>query len=519
MLYRFDDCELDVGRRELRRSGVLRSIEPQVFDLLLFLVQNSDRLVSKAELIKAVWSGRFVSDAALSSRIMAARRAIGDTGASQRLIRTVHSRGFRFIGDLSEARPDERDAALSPEPSGATAPGPREPALAVLPLENLSGEQDQQYFADGVAEDIISALTAWRYLPIIGRGASFAYRHREAAHVDVARELGARYLLTGSVRKSGRRLRVSLQLLDGGNGHQIWSGAYDQIMKDIFDIQDDIARRVAAAIIPELERHEAALSLAKTDDALDAWDYFHRGAALLSEFTRDGNRRARAMFQRAIERDPRYGKAFTGLAYTCHRDLFWAFAPDRAKWRRDCLEAAEAAVRLDGRDAVARNVLAYGRLWRGDHDLAVAEAREAVKLNPGNAFSRIVLGDVLDASGARGEALDSAKLGVELNERNPRVQTFLGVVARILLSARAYAEAEAWARKALTVRSDYPHAQVYCAVALAYQDRVEEARRLLSACAHQPVGIALRYRDPEDSRHMRDGLEMVGWREPKPGAG
>ncbi|HTV38326.1 MAG TPA: winged helix-turn-helix domain-containing protein, partial [Xanthobacteraceae bacterium] len=215
MRYLFDECALDMDRRELRRGTVPVAVEPQVFDLLVHLIRHRDRVVSKDELLASVWHGRAISESALFNRINAARSAIGDTGERQGLIKTLPRRGLRFVGAVRE------------EEFGSAASGPHEPSLgivdkpsiAVLPFINLSGDPEQDYFIDGIVEDIITALSRNRAFFVIARNSSFTYKGKSVDTKQVARELGVRYLLEGSVRKSGNRVRLTGQLIEAETGH------------------------------------------------------------------------------------------------------------------------------------------------------------------------------------------------------------------------------------------------------------------------------------------------------------
>jgi TolB-like protein len=249
--YLFEDCALDPERRELLRGSDLVTVEPQVFDLLLHIIRHRDRVVSKDDLLATVWHGRNVSESALFNRINAARSAIGDTGDQQRLIKTLPRKGIRFVGEVRE---DEKAAGPgSPSPgSSASLSLPNRPSIAVLPFANISDNPDQEYFADGISEDLITGLARIRWLFVIARNSTFSYKGRAVDVKTVSRELGVRYVLEGSVRRSGNRLRISAQLVDATTGGHHWAERYDRELGDIFAVQDEITRSVAAAIEPHL---------------------------------------------------------------------------------------------------------------------------------------------------------------------------------------------------------------------------------------------------------------------------
>ena len=279
MKFLFSDHTLDTDRRELRRGDALISIEPQVFDLLLYLVQNAGRVVSKSDLFASVWRGRMVSDLTIASRLNAARKAIGDTGSEQRLIRTFPRRGIRFVGEVQTQPAEDQSpdaAALPPaEPqrhSSLALPPTDRPAIAVLPFVNLSGEQEQEYFSDGISEDLITALSKLRWFFIIARNSSFMYKGKSVPMKQVAEELGVGYIVEGSVRKMGDRVRITAQLNDVATGSQIWAERYDRQLADVFAVQDEITEAVVAAIEPQIYAAENFRAERKPPESLDAWD-------------------------------------------------------------------------------------------------------------------------------------------------------------------------------------------------------------------------------------------------------
>src|SRR6266568_3439522 len=270
--FRFADFEIDIARHELRRAGAIVHIEPQVFDLLVHLVRNRDRIVSKDELVDAIWQGRIISDAALSSRISAARRVLGDSGNDQSFIRTLHKRGFRFVGDVDEAgsAPAAAHEAAKLVPDAEPLPLPDKPSIAVLPFQNMSRDPDQEYFADGLTEDIITGLSRQRWFFVIARNSTFTYKSQAIDVRDVASQLGVRYVLEGSVRKADNRVRVTSQLIDAANGNHLWAEKYDRELADIFALQDDITTRVIGSVGPQILVAEAARVRRKPPQSIDA---------------------------------------------------------------------------------------------------------------------------------------------------------------------------------------------------------------------------------------------------------
>src|SRR5215467_5128407 len=307
LLYLFEDYRLDTDRRELYRATSPISVEPKVFDLLVYVIRNRERVVSKEDLIAAIWNGRIISESALTTCINAARNAIGDSGEAQRLIKTLPRKGIRFIGIVRE---EAKSAAVTPpvatpKPSHTSLALPDKPSIAVLPFQNMSGDAAQEYFADGIVEDIITALSRFRNLFVIARNSSFTYKGRATDVKQVGRELGVRYVLGGSVRRAGDHLRIAGQLVDASTGANLWADRFDGVLAEVFELQDQVAASVVGAIIPRVEEAEIERARSKPTDNLDAYDHYLRGLAVLNRITtREAINEALHLFNKSIERDP-----------------------------------------------------------------------------------------------------------------------------------------------------------------------------------------------------------------------
>ena len=319
MLYLFEDFSLDSDRRELRRGGELLSVEPQVFDLLQYLIRNRDRVVSKDDLMSAVWQGRIVSDATLSSRINAARSALHDSGEEQRLIRTILRKGIRFVGAVREEGGAEATVAMErPKPALGL---PDRPSIAVLPFVNMSGDPEQDYFADGMVEDIITGLSRIKWLFVIARNSSFAYKGRAVDVKQVGRDLGVRYVLEGSVRKAGNRVRISGQLVEAEDGRHLWAERYDRDLTDVFALQDEITISVVAAIEPNLRRAEIERVKRKRPDNVDAYDLLLRALPDVYTCMPEGSAKGLPLLEQALAIEPTYALAH-GYAAWAHQTIY-----------------------------------------------------------------------------------------------------------------------------------------------------------------------------------------------------
>ena len=316
MRYIFEEYAFDTDRRELHRGADVVAVTPQVFDLLDYLIRNRERVVSKDDLINAIWNGRSVSDAALTTRLNAARTAIGDSGEEQRLIKTLPRKGFRFVGPVREAQgPAGAATADNPiEPPRPALTLPDKPSIAILPFTNLSSDPEQDYFADGMVEDIITALSRFKALFVIARNSSFTYKGRAVDVKQVGRELGVRYVLEGSVRKAANRVRITGQLVDTATGAHLWADRFDGGLGDIFDLQDQVTESVVGAIAPAVEKAEIERAKRKPTESLDAYALYLRGLASYYQFgSRQANDEALRLFNSAIELDPDFASAYALL--------------------------------------------------------------------------------------------------------------------------------------------------------------------------------------------------------------
>ncbi len=314
MVYAFGDCRLDLERRELWRGAALIDLEPQVFDLLAYLVHHRGRVVSKDDLIATVWNGRIVSDSAVTTRINAVRRALGDDGASQRLVRTFARRGVRFVGEVTE-----NGTEMPPDTLGGPATRPilglaGRPSIAVLPFGNLTGDPEQEYFADGVVEEITTAIARCPWLFVIARNSSFRYKGKPIYVNQTARELGVRYILEGSVRKAGNRMRIAGQLINSSTGAHIWADRFDGNLDDIFELQDRVASGVVGAIEPRLRRAEAEHAVRRPTASLHAYDLYWRAQAQAYKRTCESMAELIRLARLALDMDPAYGPAMARIA-------------------------------------------------------------------------------------------------------------------------------------------------------------------------------------------------------------
>ncbi|OAF12724.1 winged helix-turn-helix domain-containing protein [Bradyrhizobium neotropicale] len=519
MQFVFRDHLLDTDRRELSREQVPVSVEPQVFDLVVHLMENRDRVVSKDELIDKIWHGRIVSESTLTSRINAARKAIGDDGASQALIRTVARKGFRFVGDVAmKAGTMTLEPGREPGQAQAAPALPDRPAIAVLPFTNMSGDREQDYFSDGISEDIITALSKLRWFFVVARNSSFVYKGR-AVHIhEIARELGVRYVVEGSVRRSGERLRISAQLNDVSTGSHLWAERYDRGLADVFAVQDEITEAIVSAIEPQLYAAESFRAQQKPPGSLDAWDLLMRALSHYWRITREDNAVAQTLLADAIAIDPAYGKAL-GLLATSHMfgaHMGWA---DMDATIPIAERAALAAVAADRDDPWAHHGLAYTYLFRRRFDDALAEFELALRLNPNFAMSHAFYGVTLCYAGRWQDGDAAARRALRLSPRDPFAAIYCGVAAYAQFIGRNYDEAIQMARESLRQRSDFVGAHRVLTASAGMLGNRELAASALQGLRRAQPNISLGWimnelpmQQEKDRKHYLEGFRRAGLR-------
>ena len=524
MQFLFEDYVLDLDRRELTRGSKAIAIGPKVFDLLVYLVQNREHVVSKDNLLDVVWSGRIVSESTLTSHINAVRKAIGDNGEEQRLVRTIARKGFRFVGEVREA--DASDGINSPRaepatPDEAAAPArtlPDKPSIAVLAFQNLSGDPEQEYFADGVVEDIITALSRIRWLFVIARNSSFTYKGRAVDVKQISRELGVRYVLEGSVRRAANRVRITGQLIDAAAGTHLWAERFEGSLDDIFELQDQVATSVVGAIAPQLERAEIERAKRKPTENLGAYDYYLRGMADLQRGTREAIDEALPLFEKAIELDPDFASAY-GTAAWCH---FWrkvnGWMIDPKREAAEGARLARRAVELGRDDAVALarggHALAH---FTGDLDVGIALHDRAVMLNPNLAAAWFLGGFLRVWHGEPDGAIEHFARAMRLSPLDPETYRMQAGMAAAHLFAGRFDAASSLADKASRDLPSFLLVAGVAAASHALAGRTEEGRRAMDHLRKlDPLLRISNLRDwlpihrAEDLATFADGLRRAG---------
>ena len=510
----FEDCLLDTDRRELRRGNELVALEPQVFDVLIYLVENRDRVVSKDDLIASVWGGRIVSESTLTSRINAVRKAIGDSGEKQTLIRTFAKKGFRFVAPVDVKN---KETTAPAEARGPAFGVPTKPSIAVLPFSNMSGDADQDSFVDGVTEEIITALSRVRWFFVIARGSTFAYKSSAIGPEEIARELGVRYILMGSVRRAGDRIRVTAQLIDANNRSNVWARSYDRAASDIFSVQDEITQTIVGGIEPELSRAERERARVKQRDNLDGWSTYQRGMFHLYRYTQDDLAQARKLFEEAIAIDPDLGPAYSALAEAYYYEVVYGFVQPENDRRQRALELAQKAVALDRDDAGAHCTLGRIRYLCRDYAAAISELEIALDLNPSLALAHYGLGAAFVFSGRPQAAFPHLESAIRLSPHDPNMGSYLVRLAEAKYLIGEDDAAVRFALKALAQPSFQWSRYAILIAALGQLGRLEEAQRYVAEVTRASPNFSVAFvrtmhpfaRDMGVDRYY-DGLRKAG---------
>jgi adenylate cyclase len=506
--YRFEEFAFDTDRRELHRGAEVISITPQVFDLLEYLIQNRERVVSRDDLINAIWSGRIVSDAALTTRLNCARAALRDSGEEQRLIKTLPRKGFRFVGTVREERAPE--ATLKP-----TLALPDKPSIAVLPFENMSGDVEQEYFADGIVEEIITALSRFKWLFVIARNSSFTFKDKAIDIKEVGNRLGVRYVLQGSVRKASGKIRIAGQLIDAISGATIWADRFERDMTDVFALQDEITVAVVSAIEPKLFQTEIALAARRRPENLTAYDFYLRATQQFYLMTREGLAEAIGLAHRALELDPRFGLV-AALAASCHmNNVVLGYACDRRFERNEAVRLLHLALSIeeDDPDTIAKAAVISAFLV-GDYEGAVEMADRAVALNPNSFQAWENRGWVYKLAELPDEAIRSFERAIRVNPVDPLLHLSLTGMGMAFIELRRFDEAIAAVKKALRQNPSYSAAYWCLASAFAHLGRDAEARgaaaRLLEIDTAFTTSARIGRGRQSNAQVLTEGLRKAG---------
>ena len=480
MRYFFEDYALNTDRRELQRGTEVVPTTPQVFDLLDYLIRNRERVVSKDDLVRAIWKGRIVSDAALTTRLNAARTVVGDSGEERRLIKTLPRKGFRFVGAVHETNLPSATAVVPDSDVGLSTPAialTDKPSIAVLPFDNMSDDPEQEYFADGIVEEITTALSRFKSLFVMARNSSFAFKGKAVDIKEVGRQLGVRYVLEGSVRKASGKVRITGQLIDATTGAHIWADRFERDLTDVFALQDEVTVATVSAIQPKLVQTETAMAARRRPENLTAYDFYLRAMQQYYLSTREGLAEALRLAHCALELDPRFGFV-AALAGICHmNNVLWGYAIDPQIDREQAVRLLRLALGVDDDDP---DKLAWAGLISafmvGDYESAIEMADRVVALNPNSFRAWNGRGWVYINAGLPDEAIRSFERAVSMSPLDPALHHSFAGMGYAFIELFRFAEAIVAGKKAQRQNPFYPEPYRCLASAFAHLGRDAEAR-------------------------------------------
>ena len=450
MRYVFDVFELDPGQNELRRHGTAVPIEPQVFSLLLLLISNRERMVSKDEIVEQIWGGRAISDTAISSRIKSARRAIGDDGKQQRCIRTIHGKGLRFVADVCTVVPGDvaspnatSASALAPKPEGLN-----RPSIAILPLRILGAPGHHSAIGEAIAHDLIASLSRLRWLFVIARGSSFRFQSADFDAGELGRLLNVSYCFSGVVEIFGPSMTVIVELLDTRTDGVLWGDHYTARLDDIHIVRSRIVSEIMAALEIQIPLNEASLAALAGPENLDAWSAYHLGLQHLFRFNGHDNAKAGKLFERAIAIEPRFARAHAGLSSTCFQSAFLRYSGDAEKDATDAHRSAARSVELDPVDPFANLTMGRAFWLQGDLEGSLSWLDRSTSLSPNYAQGFYARAWADTISGRDLDGTENVNAAMALSPLDPFRYAMLATRALICLAHGETADGADWADKA-----------------------------------------------------------------------
>jgi len=505
MNFKFGDYSVDTDRLELMQGDEVVALQPQAFALLVFLIENAGRVVSKDEIIETVWQGRIVSDGTLNARINALRRALNDDGVSQSAIKTFPRQGFRFVATLN----DTKDAAARVAQSLDT-PAPHA-SIAVLPFVNIGADQEQQYFADGLTEDLITDLSKIRDLFVIARNSSFSYRNSPKNVVEIGRELNVGHVLEGSVRKAGSRIRINAQLIDAGNGGHVWAERYDSDLEDIFALQDEIAAKIISALQVNLKQRPPS---DRSTHSVEAFELSLRGRAKFFMFSPETNKECIALFDQALAIDPEYADAWAGLVFPYQSG--WSFAwPGYDDGLMIAAAKAQRAIDLAPNSSLAHSRLGWVQTFLRNPDASIKCFERALEIDPNNADTYFWFSEALNYAGQPERAIDAGLTGLRFDPIAPPNALHHIAHGHFLSGNLEVAEEYEW--RAIRMAPSFPPARIVMSAILVEAGRLDEAKEQVadllaidSEYSFQRFDERYPYFDKEHRNRMTTAIKAAG---------
>ncbi len=521
MIFSFDQFELDLARAELRCSGQVCAIEPQVFALIALLVENRDRLVSREEIFDRVWDGRIVSDSALTSRIKSARKVLGDDGKAQRFIKTIHGKGLRFVGSAQIRQAPF--TAVAAEPGAADTDTPAQltdarPSIAVLPFRLLGEGGDWQTIADGLPHELIAELSRLRWLFVVARASSFRLRGDDVDIGEVRRLLGVQYCLSGTVEVSRGRLTVTTELTHTAAGDVIWAERYSGDIHDIHAMREQICSTILSQLEIQIPLHEASRARLRVSENLDAWSAYHLGLQHTYRFNRQDNATAAGLFKRAIAQDPGFARAHAGLSFVHFQNAFLRQTSDLHAEVARARQCAQQGVDLDPLDPFVNFTMGRTYWLESDLERASAWLERATSLSPNYAQGIYAKAWTESMAGLATDAMAHLDLSMRLSPLDPLYYAMLSARGLTHITLGQDQEAADWADRG--ARAPGAHVLIAAIAAAACHLAGQEARaqawvndvqRRMPGITRSDFFRSFPIRDPRQRQRMDAALAELGF--------
>jgi TolB-like protein len=466
MIYRFGEFELDIDKGELRRDGEPQALEPQVFNLLAYLVEHRERLLSKDEIFEKVWDGRIVTDSALTSRVKLARKVLGDDGRAQKFIRTVHGKGIRFVADVTVERDIVAGQAAEAPADAATLAGSAQPSIAVLPFDIIGDAGAYATIAEGLPHELITELARLRWLFVIARASSFRLGGQGLRPHQVGLQLGVRYCLSGTIEISGSQLAVMAELVDTRGNDVIWAERYTGYVDEVHTVRAEIRSKILTALELQIPLHEASGARLLDTASLDAWSAYHLGLQHMYRFNRSDNAAAATLFGKAVTQDPGFARAHAGLSFVHFQKAFLRQVDDVAGEITLARECAQRGVDIDPLDPFVNFTMGRSYWLEGDLDRALAWIDRSVSLSPNYAQGLYARAWTEAIAGSAGEGRSDVDFAMRLSPLDPLYYAMLGTRGLTHMIDGDDTEAARWCERA--ARSPGAHVLIAMIAAAAH---------------------------------------------------
>ena len=481
-VFAFLDCEVFTARREIRRDGETLPVEPKVYDLILYLLERRDRDVSKQELQEAIWPGVIVTDSALTRCIMKARNLMGDDAKLQSVIKTVHSRGYRFAANALESAGDSKNTIGQQRPTERM-------TIAVLPFRNLSNQDEQNFLAEGLTQDIITDLSRNSWLMVVARASSANYTNVDTDLQTISSELGVQYIVEGSIRRLKDNIRVSASLTDVVSGASEWSERYDQSLEDFFEIENEISHSIASSLGSHVRRAEARRAARADPEALDVWGLLHRGMEISwSRFSRESNLEAESIYRKALALAPDNPRAMAFLAGSIGMKVSNGWSEDIEGDAAEAWKLGQRAVAVSPEDSMILNSFGHMNTCLGRHSDGVKILERAIEIDPSSAWGIGLLAFALVGCGRADEAIERINEVLRLSPRDAAVHWYLSMYSWAYLQLGHYEDAAREAQRSINSFAGWQVPWATLAVARAGMGEWDRAREAAEVAASlEPV--------------------------------